>query len=129
MFSLVGQKQVVDINGNIIITKKTNKLGWGTNYTYDEYISRKLFSSKYELEDYIGELEEDIDGYEKDLLAYAISDPKNIPDGDTDWSVVDAIRIKVKELLEYHNETIINLYKARNYLEVFDPNKIQNDAD
>jgi len=104
-------------------------MGWGTYYIYDEYISRKLFKFKYEIEDYIEELEEDINNCEKDLLAYAISDPKNIPDNDSEWAVVDAVKFKVKDILELYNETIIHLYRARNYLEVFDPNKIDDDAD
>ena len=98
-------------------------------FIFIDLLKSKLFKSKYEIEDYIEELEEDIDNYEKDLLAYAVSDPKNIPDGDSEWAVVDAVKSKVNGTLEMYRETIIVLYKTRNYLEVFDPNKIDDDAD
>jgi len=95
-------------------------MGYGTEFIYEEYISRRLFNSKAELEDYIEELEEDLKFYENRFLTYAVSNPINLVDKDDSRSDTDAISSIMTELIEDYRELLNNLTTGYKYLEVYD---------
>ncbi len=92
---------------------------WGTNFTYEDYIIRKEFKNKFEIEDYIEELQEEITQCELDLIVYAISDPENILELDEERSIVNAVMQTVTSTLEWYKEAVIKLDQVRRYLEVY----------
>lgn len=93
-------------------------MGWGTNFVYEEYISRRVFGSKGEIEDAIEELENDINEYEISFIARAVADPTIIPDPEDERSTVTSIQYRMMEDFEYYRQSIITLHKLRMFLEV-----------
>ena len=93
-------------------------MGWGTDFTYDEFISRKSFGSKGEINDAIEELENEISNYETSFMMKAVADPRIIPDKEDKGSIVASIQDSMMENFEYYKQDIITLHKLRMFLEV-----------
>ena len=91
----------------------------GTDFTYDEFIPRKFFENKAQIEYYIEELEEELNDYKVRLMVYAVSDPENLVELDDDRSITDAIVYTMEDVLEWYDETLLKLYRSRKYLEIY----------
>lgn len=73
-------------------------MGWGTSFSADIYISKKLFRSQYELDDEIDSLEKEIQSNTQTLLMYCSSTPRDI--SSPDWEVIPEIKLRATEIIE-----------------------------
>lgn len=53
-------------------------MGYGTLFTTEIYLNRQIFSSRYELDIRVKELEDMIGSAKKELTAFAVGTPKDI---------------------------------------------------
>lgn len=98
-------------------------MGFGTTFTTEVYLNRKIFNSKYELDDKIKEIKNFIDLNKKELLALAVSTPKDVFSSENKEDFIehplDMIINRVNEILEslddYYFE-LNGLYMLKEYL-------------
>jgi len=95
---------------------------WGTQFKTDIFIKRETFSSIYELNDKIEEIESDINDYEKELIALGASTPKDIvpSDNSTYDYPIDIVIRRTSEIFEQMRELytlLTNLYHLKDFLE------------
>ena len=86
-------------------------MGWGTSFTGDIYISKKLFRSQSELDSEINEIKEQINSVKETLLMYASSTPKDIFKDETD--IIFEIKSTLNESFEYLEELHFQLFKLQ----------------
>ena len=99
-------------------------MGWGTDFTADIYLNRILFSNRYQVEDKIDSLEEDKSFYENKLYMMVSSNVKDIVPRDwLDDDPITWLHKEIKDTLQELNNTNIELYKLRLYLEFLEQNK------
>jgi len=53
-------------------------MGYGTLFTTDIYLNRQIFESRYELDEKVKELEKFIEMSKQELLALAVSTPRDV---------------------------------------------------
>ena len=53
-------------------------MGYGTSFIIEIYLSRQIFSSRYELDDKVKEIEGYIESAKRELTAFAVSTPKDV---------------------------------------------------
>ena len=98
-------------------------MSWGTDFTSNIFISHKILTSKYDLENYIEEIEDDIKFYETRLQMLAIATPKDIVNADD--NAISNIQIEVNDALEVLRECYVNLYKADLYEQYFNKTNVE----
>lgn len=100
-------------------------MSWGTSYKQDVYISRRTYSSKFELKDEIEEIKERIASGKAELMSLCCCTPKDIVVNKDDVDdALDVIQRKFYDLWDIIKDDIITLYKLEGLLENFD-NKIE----
>lgn len=99
-------------------------MGYGTSFTTEIYLSRQIFSSKYELDERIKEVEEYIESAKRELTAYAVATPRDIiAEKDESGYIqnpIDEVLRKVNETLEWVEDNyrdLNRLYQYQQYLE------------
>jgi hypothetical protein len=99
-------------------------MGYGTSFTTEIYLSRKVFNSDSELDDNIKEIESLININKKIILALAVSTPKDVlsfnNEGDFNEHPLDIIihrTDKIFESLDEYYLELSRLYILRQYLE------------
>jgi len=99
-------------------------MSYGTDFKADIYISRKIFTSLDEVQEYRDELENDIINDKAKVLMYVSSTPKDIiPD---DWKD-EPIRWLQNQLIEHLTnieENLNLLFKIDHYIEYLEENNI-----
>mgnify|MGYP001298660873 CR=1 FL=1 len=95
-------------------------MSWGIEFQTDIYLSRQEYKTKYEVEDRIKELSNDITDCESKLKMYAIATPKDIVHAENAEDIFDYINQEVLTLLEWYEELIIDRFKLNLYLEYLD---------
>ena len=92
-------------------------MGWGTDFKANIYLNRLTFSSKYDVEDKITDLKEDIATLEKLILGWChastIRDDEEILD-------TDSITYKLNQKFEEYREALRTLTLVELYLEHYD---------
>ena len=53
-------------------------MGYGTAFTTEIYLNRQIFSSRYELDEKVKELEDMIESAKRELTAFAVGTPRDI---------------------------------------------------
>jgi hypothetical protein len=97
----------------------------GTDFKADIYLNNKLYSSKFEVEDEIKDLDRLINDYEAELKMFASSNPKDIiPKEWKEEQPIDWLNITINEKLDGYMENIIHQYKLTLYLEYLNENNI-----
>ena len=101
-------------------------MGYGTTFTTDIYINRMVFSSRYELDDKIKELENYIELSKRELLAFAVSTPKDViteknEDGEIE-NPMDQILRRTSETFEWMEDNYRELNKLYQFQEYLDEN-------
>lgn len=99
-------------------------MGYGTSFTTQIYLSRQIFSSKFELEDRIKELEGYIESAKQELTAYAVATPRDIiaekDESGYNQNPIDEVLRKVRDSFEWMEDNYRDLnllYQYRQYLE------------
>lgn len=99
-------------------------MGFGTAFTTEIYLNRQIFSSRYELEEKIKELEGYIESAKRELTAFAVSTPKDVmSEKDENGYVenpIDQILRRTAEAFEWMEDNyreLNKLYQYREYLE------------
>ncbi len=99
-------------------------MGYGTIFTTEIYLNRQIFSSRYELDDKIKELENYIELSKRELLAFAVSTPKDVM---TEKNVEGEVENHMDQILRRTRETfecmednyreLNRLYQFKEYLD------------
>ena len=99
-------------------------MGFGTEFTTEIYLDRKIFNTRYELDQEIKEIESDIESIKKELTAMAVGTPKDIMSEKNEdgyiQSPFDQVLRRTTELFEQleENYSLLNkLYQYQQYLE------------
>lgn len=101
-------------------------MGYGTTFTTDIYLNRMVFSSRYELDGRVKELENHIESAKRELLAFAIGTPKDIiaeknEDGYVE-NPIDQILRRTSETFEWMEDIYRELNKLYQFREYLDEN-------
>ena len=101
-------------------------MGYGTLFTADIYLNRQIFSNRYELDERVKELENLIESAKQELLALAVSTPKDvIAEKNEDGYVenpLDQIIRRTRETFEWMDDNYRDLNKLYQFQEYLDEN-------
>lgn len=101
-------------------------MGYGTSFTADIYLNRQIFSSRYELDEKVKELEGFIELAKQELLALAVSTPRDvIAEKNEDGYVenpLDQIIRRTRETFEWMEDNYRDLNKLYQFQEYLDEN-------
>ena len=101
-------------------------MGYGTSFTVDIYLNRQIFSNRYEVDEKVKELEKFIEQGKQELLALAVSTPKDvIAEKNEDGYVenpLDQIIRKTRETFEWLEDNYRELNKLYQFQEYLDEN-------
>lgn len=94
-------------------------MSWGTDFTAELYLNRLVFTSQYDLEDKIDEVNKNIENLKQQILMFASSNPKDITPPEWEDDAIGCIHSKVNDLLnqlDEDTELLVNLihYKESN---------------
>jgi hypothetical protein len=102
-------------------------MGWGTSFTSDVYLSRESFSSRYELDSKVKQIEGWINNYKQELIAYAVATPKDVMAPVNEDNIpehpFDMILRRVNEIFDTLNDLYNELNKLYQLQEYLDDNK------
>lgn len=90
---------------------------WGIEFKSDIFLSKQSYISKDDVEDKIKEISDSISECESKLMMYAIATPKDIVSTEDSENIIYYISNEIRELVEEHEELIINRFKLNQYLE------------
>ena len=101
-------------------------MGYGTLFTTDIYLNRQIFNSRYELDERVKELENLIEMSKRELLAFAVSTPKDvIAEKNEDGYVenpIDQILRRTAEIFEWMEDNYRELNRLYQFQEYLDEN-------
>jgi len=101
-------------------------MGFGTHFTIDIYLNRQIFSSRYEVDEKVKELEKFIEMAKQELLALAVATPKDvITEKNEDGYVehpLDQIMRRTRETFEWMEDNYRDLHKLYLFQEYLDEN-------
>jgi hypothetical protein len=101
-------------------------MGYGTSFTADIYLNRQIFESRYEVDEKVKELEKFIEQGKQELLALAVSTPKDvIAEKDTDGypqNPIEEVLRKTRETFEWMEDNYRELNKLYQFQEYLDEN-------
>ena len=100
-------------------------MSWGTSFNTEIHLNRKIFQSKYEVEDYIKELEENINKDQTLLKMFVSSNIKDIVPKDWDEEPINFINHEIDKILEQLIEDLNDLQDVNRYLDYLIENKIE----
>ena len=100
-------------------------MGFGTEFKADIYISRKVFTSIAEVQEYRDELKEEIVCYKSRLLMYVASNPKDIIPDEWKEERIRWLQDESLELLSIIEENLNLLFKIDHLLEYLKENNIE----
>jgi len=99
-------------------------MSYGTDFKADIYISRKIFTSLDEVQEYRDELENDIINDKAKVLMYVSSTPKDIIPDDWKDEPIRWLQNQLIELLTNIEENLNLLFKIDHYIEYLEENNI-----
>jgi hypothetical protein len=101
-------------------------MGYGTTFTTDIYLNKQIFSSRYELDERVKELESHIESAKRELLAFAVGTPKDImaeknEDGYIE-NPIDQILRRASETFNWMEDNYRELNRLYQFQEYLDEN-------
>ena len=101
-------------------------MGYGTAFTTEIYLNRQIFSSRYELDERVRELEGYIESAKRELTAFAVGTPRDImaeknEDGYVE-NPIDQIMRRVAETFDWMGENYGELNRLYQFQEYLDEN-------
>jgi hypothetical protein len=100
-------------------------MSFGTEFNADIYISRKMFTSIAEVQDYRDELKEEIVHYKSKLLMYVVSNPKDIIPDKWNEEPIRWLQDESLEILGVIEDNLNLLFKIDHLLEYLKENNIE----
>ena len=101
-------------------------MGYGTSFTADVYLNRQIFESRWELDEKVKELEKFIEMSKQELLALAVSTPKDvIAEKDVDGypqNPIEEVLRKTRETFEWMEDNYRELNKLYQFQQYLDEN-------
>jgi len=101
-------------------------MGYGTSFTADVYLNRQIFESRWELDEKVKELEKFIEMSKQELLALAVSTPKDvIAEKDADGypqNPIEEVLRKTRETFEWMEDNYRELNKLYQFQQYLDEN-------
>jgi hypothetical protein len=98
-------------------------MGWGTTFNVEIYLNKKVFTTRYELDDKVKEIENYIEDYKKELIAFSTGTPKDMlntknDDGFNEHPIDIILRrtSEIFEMMEEYYSELSNLYLLQEYL-------------
>lgn len=98
-------------------------MGWGTEFKYDIYLSRRVYRAKWEVEDDVKNVEKEVERTKEQILMFCSASPNTIVSEDYKDEAVNYIHREVSELFEFYEEQLLLLQNLKCYLEVYDEAK------
>ena len=99
-------------------------MGYGTAFTTEIYLNRQIFSSRYELDEKVKELEDMIESAKRELTAFAVGTPRDIMAEKNEEGYVenpiDQILRRTREIFEWMEDNyreLNRLYLFQQYLD------------
>jgi hypothetical protein len=92
-------------------------MGWGTSFKTEIYLSRQIFSSKYELEEKIEENKKWISNSIEKLKMFAAANPKDIVDPEWKEEPINWLSNQIDNLMEGIEEFSFENYRLEMYLD------------
>jgi len=92
-------------------------MSWGIDFKADIYLSRQSYSTKYEVEDKISEMNKIITDCESELKMFASATPKDIVPPDYSEEQINWLSNQIAEILEMNQEYLLERYRLTLYLE------------
>jgi hypothetical protein len=89
-------------------------MGWGIDFKANIFLSKMSFSNESELLELIKEKEDDIITYQKQILMYVSSNPKDIVPDDWKDEPIQFLQSEIERLFEVY-DTTLNLLKDLYY--------------
>ena len=90
---------------------------WGTDFSIDIFLSRQEYKSKFDVEDKIKELDEQINDCESQIKMYVSATPKDIVPSEYSEEQISWLNNQINEHLEMYREYITDRFKLELYLE------------
>lgn len=89
-------------------------MSYGTEFSADIFLSRRIFYNQRELSEAIADVEEELRAYREILLMVAMSNPKDLVEADED--VLYATRNRVNDIIDNIMDkqgelTLLNIYQ------------------
>ena len=101
-------------------------MGYGTSFTTDIYLNRQIFSSRYELDEKVKELEKFIEQGKQELLALVVSTPRDViaekDESGYPQNPFDEVLRKTREIFEWMEDNYRDLHKLYQFQEYLDEN-------
>ena len=101
-------------------------MGYGTLFTTDIYLNRQIFESRYELDEKVKELEKFIEMSKQELLALAVSTPRDViaekDESGYPQNPIDEVLRKTRETFEWMEDNYRELNKLYQFQEYLDEN-------
>lgn len=93
-------------------------MGWGIDFKADIFLSRMNFDgNKYQVEDAINSIEEDLVKLKIEIYMYAAATPKDVCPEDWEEENISFLRTRLDELFEEYDGQIVLLDHLKLYLE------------
>jgi hypothetical protein len=101
-------------------------MGYGTLFTTDIYLNRQIFESRYELDEKVKELEKFIEMSKQELLALAVSTPRDViaekDESGYPQNPIEEVLRKTRETFEWMEDNYRELNKLYQFQEYIDEN-------
>jgi hypothetical protein len=101
-------------------------MGYGTSFTTDIYLNRQIFESRYELDIRVTELEDYIHSAKEELLALAVSTPRDViaekDESGYPQNPFDEVLRKTKETIQWMEDNYRELNKLYQFQQYLDEN-------
>jgi len=99
-------------------------MGWGTTFNKELYINRKVFSSIYEVEDFIEDCKLYLGTLKQKLTILAAGNPKDLVGKEWKEEVATGLSHKLNDLFNEIEETYRELVSLEYYKEYLEENNI-----
>jgi len=99
-------------------------MGWGTDFTINIFLNKKIYVSREEVEDRVEELEADIKGDYNKLMMFASSNIKDIVPKDWNDEPINWLHREIGSILETIEEYQYELFNLQLYLDYLKKNNI-----
>lgn len=90
-------------------------MGWGTSFTAELYLSKKVFKHKYELESAIEYCEDEIENIKSNIHMYASSNINDVVPKEFENEKISFIQREMSQLLRDLQDETIKLHLLRIY--------------
>jgi len=92
-------------------------MGWGTLFNTEIYLSREMYSSQFEVEEKLAEIDKHLNVLISSIKMFATASPSEIIPEDWKDEPVNWLNNKIDELIDSYDELMIQQFRLTLYLE------------